>query len=323
VIDVAIIGGGPAGSAAAIACARAGLATLLFERRARQEAEHGIESIGPECASFLHALGAGSAGVVAPFAGIATAGIAARFGNGLTRAGFHLCRAGLDDALRRAASEAGTDVRVGAEVLGLEPGCPGFVLHTAAGPVAARFLIDATGRRRWLGRRLGLARRRLSPPLIAWRDVISSEEACTGAFARFTPGADGWTWLAELSPGRAVRIRLRRAGGRTNAVPDFERAVPYVASWHVGRVLAGPGWWIAGEAAAALDPASGSGILFALRSGTAAGRAATACASKPAIAALISARYHDALSRHAESQAEALSYHYRRLGIGVLDQRHN
>ncbi|MBV8576032.1 MAG: FAD-dependent oxidoreductase, partial [Acetobacteraceae bacterium] len=115
-IDVAIIGGGPAGSAAAIACAQAGLATRLFERRARREAKDAIESIGPECASFLHALGAGFAGLVAPFAGIATGRTAATFGNGLTRAGFHLCRDGLDDALRRAASEAGTDVRVGAEV---------------------------------------------------------------------------------------------------------------------------------------------------------------------------------------------------------------
>ena len=87
----------------------------------------------------------------------------------------------------------------------------------------------------------------------------------------------------------------------------------------LGRRLAGPGWWIAGDAAAAFDPASGSGIAFALRSGLAAGRAAAASAATPALSPLIAARYHDALSREGESQAAALAHHYRRLGIRILE----
>ena len=223
VIDVAVVGGGPAGSAAAIACARAGLGAVLLERRgtpdeardaaADTEAE---ESVGPECAALLRALGAACAAPGAPFAGIATGHRMAVFGGGAARAGFHLRRGTLDRALRQAAAAAGAELRLGVEVLGLESASP-FRLRTTAGPVAARYLVDATGRRLWLARRLALGRRRLSPPLIAWRDIVTTAQARTGAFARFTPHPDGWTWLAEVSASRIVRIRLLPARGAHEA----------------------------------------------------------------------------------------------------------
>jgi flavin-dependent dehydrogenase len=328
VIDVAVIGGGPAGSAAALAAARAGLETVLFEARAPEGkparvTDDAEESVGPDCAALLQSFGVDGASTGTPFAGIATGPEVAVFGGARTVAGLHLRRSRLDCALRTAAARAGAELRIGTEVLGLTFGCePPFRFDTTAGPVAAHRLIDATGRGLWLTRRLTLGRRRLSPPLIAWRDIVSSEAARTGAFARFTPHPDGWTWLAEVSANRIVRIRLLPARGAqgTSGIPVPRRGTTaHAATWHLVRQLAGLGWFIAGEAAAALDPAAGSGIAFALRSGLAAGRAAAASIVETALAPVIAARYHDALSREAESGAATLAQHYRRLGIGVLE----
>jgi flavin-dependent dehydrogenase len=318
VIDLAVIGGGPAGSATAIAAARAGLETVLFEARtakgrAAGDLDDAEESVGPDCVALLQSLGVDCALSGTPFAGIATGQEIAVFGGARTVAGLHLRRSWLDGALRGAAVGVGAELRMGVEVLGLTSGCdPPFRFATTAGPVSARRLIDATGRALWLTRRLTLNRRRLSPPLIAWRDIIASEQARTGAFARFTPHADGWTWLAEVSANRIIRIRLLPARG-TPALP--REATAHAASWHIVRQLAGGGWFIAGEAAAALDPAAGSGIAFALRSGLAAGGAAAASLAESGIAPVIAAQYHDALSREAESGAAALAHYYRRLGI--------
>ena len=63
--------------------------------------------------------------------------------------------------------------------------------------------------------------------------------------------------------------------------------------------------------AAALDPAWGSGIAFALRSGLLAGRAAARSIADPALAPVLAARYHDALAREAGSAAAALGSQYR------------
>jgi flavin-dependent dehydrogenase len=149
--------------------------------------------------------------------------------------------------------------------------------------------------------------------LIALRDVISTSCTRTGAFARFVPRSDGWIWLAETEADRVVRVQLAVAGRTAVKLPVG--ATAHSASWYVVRRLAGPGWFIAGDAATALDPASGSGIATALRSGLAAGAAAAQVIVENAHAGFIAARYHDTLSDEAERGARKLTASYRTLGI--------
>lgn len=328
-IDVAIIGSGPAGSVAAIACARAALGTVMFERRggaqvdATMREDEPEESIAPDTVALLKGLGINCAATGAAYFGVATGSSVALFAGTTPAPGRHVRRSWLDERLRAAASRAGAECRLGVEVIGVEPGSrDGFRLLTSAGPVAARWLIDASGRRLWLARRLGLRRRKMSPPLIAWRDIVK-ESAQSGCIARFTPAADGWTFLAPVSLGRIVRTRLRPArtsGDAASASAPSGEAKAQAATWHIVRHLAGPGWFIAGEAAAALDPAAGCGIAFALRSGLAAGRATAACAADGAVAPVIAARYDDALLGEFQATSAALAYNYHRLGIGVLSK---
>jgi flavin-dependent dehydrogenase len=118
-----------------------------------------------------------------------------------------------------------------------------------------------------------------------------------------------------------TRLAAARGGARLCCAVDSPAASAHAATWRVIRQLAGENWFIAGEAAAALDPATGSGICFALRSGLAAGRAAAAVAAEPCRSALIAARYDDALLNEFEGAAVTLAHHYRRLGIRVLESR--
>jgi flavin-dependent dehydrogenase len=325
-IDVAIIGGGPAGCAAAIACARAGLSTILFEGQeaaARRQADPAEpeESIGPDCVSVLLNLGIDCTASCAPFAGIISGHAVSVFGGIAPTAGFHLRRSWLDQVLCTTIADSGVTVRRPTRVFELERNGQRFVLETSTGRVTARWLVDASGRRSWLSRRLKLQRRNLSPPLIACRDILSAD-ARTGAFARFVPHPIGWTWLAEVTPARTVRTRLSLARNAHLIMGTLasKRMCAHVATWQMTRQLAGPRWFITGEAAAALDPASGSGIAFALRSGLAAGAAIAASISDPAMEALIAASYHGVLTTEFRNSSAALAHQYRSLGIGILEE---
>jgi flavin-dependent dehydrogenase len=328
VIDVAIVGGGPAGSAAAIACARAGMATVLFERR--RDSAHGRwpdgvepeESIAPDTVALLQTLGVDCASASAAYGGIATGSHVTLFLREAGVHGRHVRRSWLDGELRAMAARSGVTCRLGVEVADAErEDAGGFLLHTSGGSMPAHQVIDASGRRSWLAFQLGLSQRRMSPPLIAWRDVVAGP-AQPGFIARFVASPQGWTFLASVSAGRIVRTGLRAARDKRDAAgPAPSRgATAHVATWRVVRHLAGPGWFITGDAAAALDPAAGMGIAFALRSGLAAGQAAAANAANSASAAVLAARYDDALLSEFKMAAGLLAQRYRELGICVLDK---
>ncbi len=319
--DVAIVGGGPAGVAAAIECARAGLAAVLLERRGAAADDKPEESVGPDTIVLLRHLGVDCSAASTPYNGIVTDGHLAYFVAAPGTSGRHVRRSWLDGELRAAASKAGAECRLGVDVLDVAPALDGgVVLQTSSGPLVTRQLVDASGRRAWLARRLGLERRRRSPPLVAWREVVSGPQR-PGSVARFVPAIDGWTFSVEVAPGRVVRTCLR--GGRTGQTPH-PGASAHAATWQIVRHLAGEGWFIAGEAAAALDPAAGIGISFALRSGLAAGRAAAACAADAARALdLVFPELHEA-----RTQIEAVGLaagqdfqpHRQALGIGFGQQ---
>jgi flavin-dependent dehydrogenase len=329
VIDVAIVGGGPAGSAAAIACAQAGLATTLFERRREAtvarwpDGAEPEESIAPDTVALLQTLGVDCTGASAPYGGIATGSHVTLFLREAGLPGRHVRRSWLDGGLRAMAARSGVSCRLGVEVADIErEDTGGFLLRTSDGSMPARQVIDASGRRSWLAFQLGLSRRRMSPPLIAWRDVVAGP-AQPGSIARFVPSPNGWTFLAPVSAGRIVRTGLRAARDKgDSAGPAPSRgATAHVATWRVVRHLAGPGWLIAGDAGAALDPAAGMGISFALKSGLAAGLAAAANAENSGSAPVLAARYDDAVLSEFEMAAGLLAQRYRELGICVLDKK--
>jgi flavin-dependent dehydrogenase len=143
----------------------------------------------------------------------------------------------------------------------------------------ARFVVDAAGGRHWLARRLTSTIEGHSPCLIARYGYVDG--VCPGRDE--APGLvadpDGWTWTARVRPRRYAwtRLSLRELGGEKHLLPPEElrgdglrqwgKVRGADVSWRVVVPAAGPGYFLVGDAAAMLDPASSHGVLKAIMSG--------------------------------------------------------
>jgi len=151
--DAAIIGGGPAGTAAASMLAKAGRSTVLFEREAGPRHKVCGEFISVEAAAHLRALGldperlgALPIGKVRLIHGEKTATATLPF------AAFSLSRDVMDEALLTAAAAQGAEIRRDVAVRGLTEDADGGTLHTDE-PIHARAAFLATGKHELRGHR--------------------------------------------------------------------------------------------------------------------------------------------------------------------------
>jgi 2-polyprenyl-6-methoxyphenol hydroxylase-like FAD-dependent oxidoreductase len=87
---------------------------------------------------------------------------------------------------------------------------------------------------------------------------------------------EGWSWTARVRPGLYHWTRLRHDGEKPDPafVPNgFHGLSPRGrsrgadVSWRIVEELAGPGYFLVGDAATVLDPTSSHGVLKALMSG--------------------------------------------------------
>lgn len=118
--DVLVVGGGPAGAAAAVALARGGARVTLVEREAGAREKVCGEFLGPDAARLLETLGVSLPGLgAAPIrAGrLASGRHAARWA--LPFAAWSLPRAVMDEALLDQAASAGARVLRGGAVAGV------------------------------------------------------------------------------------------------------------------------------------------------------------------------------------------------------------
>jgi len=295
-VDVIIVGGGPAGSSAGRAAARLGLRTLLLEKDLFPRYKPCGGALSMRALSYLDfpippeiRRGELRAARV-HFRGKVSQG------EGSSPIALLVPRDLLDDHLLRRASEAGAEVRQGEKVVGVREEAGRVVVTTAAGEYAAPFAIIAEGAQ---GRLKTQVRR---------ADGRSEQGICLVAeAARETPDGDspgvadihlgltrwgyGWVFpyrdycsvgvggLAATMP--RARETMRQflhangfdAGCRTRGhlipVGGIRRTVTR------GRVL------LCGDAAGFVDAFSGEGMAYAIRSGQlAAGVVARAAAGK-------------------------------------------
>jgi flavin-dependent dehydrogenase len=269
-IDVLVVGGGPAGLATAIRCAQAGLRVTVAEPRAAPIDKACGEGLMPAAVARLRAIGVDPAG--RPFRGI-------RYLDSRHQADAQF-RSGQGLGVRRTALHAalvGRAARLAIPVLPVR--VTGFEQHadrvTAAG-IEARYLVAADGLHSQIRRscaldapparhpRFGLRRHyRIAP----WSDLVEVYWA-PGAEAYVTPVADDLVGVAVLGAARgdfdsrlaafpALAARLAEAepsGGDRGAGPlrqDVRRRV-------CGNVL------LVGDASGYLDALTGEGISVAL-----------------------------------------------------------
>jgi flavin-dependent dehydrogenase len=283
--DVAIVGAGPAGTATAISCARAGLRVVILERE-RFPRERPGETLHPGIAPLLGKLGVlervSRAGFLRHEGIWVCWDLPLRFvpygadGSEPWR-GFQAWRAELDVILLERARELGAEIIQPCRVLYITASRDRINgLKTSSGVVEARFVVDAAGSRHWLARRFGLTIRYLSPRLIArfgyLKGTCRSRDSAPAIFA----DESGWTWTAKVRADlyHWTRLNLDGKWPESTFVPNELRGLsPHGRSsgadvgWRVVEKPAGPGYFVVGDAAAVLDPASSHGVLKALLSG--------------------------------------------------------
>lgn len=298
--DVAVLGAGVAGCATALALLRQGLRVLLLDRRRAPPDQRFGETLSPSAGPTLRRLGLWPAFLAQ---GHLRSPVHRAHWNGERReldllahpAGeaWHLDRARFDRLLLRAAVEAGADC-----CWGLRPRAP---LRTATGwrleaegdggcrAFHAAFLVDATGRAAWLGRRLGGRRRRFDR-LIALAALRSPKAAAPGEAATLVEAvSEGW-WYSAVVPDGRLSLAFFTDGDLPAARPGVEglSAAPVtrarLASYHRGggpqrlscgsqrlAPACGDRWLAVGDAAVAFDPLSSHGLSTALTSALQAG----------------------------------------------------
>ncbi|MCC6365137.1 MAG: tryptophan 7-halogenase [Bryobacterales bacterium] len=280
--DVVIAGGGPAGSAAAIWCARHGLRTVLLETQSFPRDRPG-ESLHPGVEPLFRQLGVERAEEAAGFPRYRGHWVSwggpwrfEEFGSDSTGPwlGIQAWRATLDSILLEAARGAGVEVLQPCRALApMREGKRIVGVSSEAGEIRARFTIDATGSRHWLSRKAGLPTRRASPRLIATYGYCAGDPDVFGEEPVLEGNGTGWVWIAPVRPALCAWTRLRFNHPDRHPPPSLRDMQPTGptrgadVTWRIVDACAGDGYYVAGDAASVIDPASSHGVLKALMSG--------------------------------------------------------
>lgn len=312
--DVAVMGGGPAGSTVAALLAEAGKKVLVVERRDAEDFKIG-ESLMPATYDTFARLGVLERLQASHFPKKYSVQFYTKNGKastpfyfsqtdpGASSQTWQVLRSEFDQVLLEHAAECGAEIRRRLrvrDVLFESDRATGIRVQRPDGEiydVGAKVVVDATGQRAFLARKLKIVR--VDPHLRnasiythfegAYRDSGIDEGA---TLILHTEEAESWFWyipmpddrvsvgvvgevdyLITSRPGspseiffeeveRCAEIKKRLLGASRTREMNVLRDFSYKA-----ERLAGPGWLLLGDAYSFIDPVYSSGILMALKMG--------------------------------------------------------
>jgi len=297
--DVAVIGGGPAGSTVAHLLAKRGRQVLVLEKEQFPRFHVG-ESLLAHNLPILERLGVDLSGAFmrkggAEFVHEPTGRHTAfPFADGLPGTGDHAYqveRSKFDKLLLDTAEAAGADVHQNESVRSIEVESDCVAIETSAARYSTRYCIDATGQDFFLGRR----RRTIAPirgfgvigmfkHFLGLRPEVVAELSATGNIRVFMISR-GWMWAIPLAGNKvSVGIVSRERGvepshldeeiaaspmlchiigGAESSTPS--RLIRHFAA--VNRKVYGARFACVGDAAAFLDPVFSSGVCLGMVGG--------------------------------------------------------
>jgi flavin-dependent dehydrogenase len=304
--DVAIIGGGPAGSSAGTLLAKAGRRVVIFEKEKFPRFSVG-ESTLPATLNILERMGVrekiDQGGFLIKYGGEVVSACGQRvrfyFRNGLNAkrpTAYQVLRSEFDRILLDHAAETGCDVRQQTPVNSFEFDDDGVTLYSENGinGVRAKYVIDCSGRKCLIGNRFQLKRpfphlRKFS--LYAYYDDVRREDGPDGTLTRMVRTKDSWFWMIPLS-GNTTSIgvvmdtekfrsmKMSPEGALAHCIAEqpvvnewMEKARRVTDVYATGdfsyrnKQLFGNRWLLAGDAAGFIDPVFSSGVYLALLSG--------------------------------------------------------
>ncbi len=308
-IDVAVLGGGPAGSATALALARHGYAAVVIERTDYKDVRIG-ETLPPAVQQVLAGFGVWDRFIAenhSPSFSIYSAwGRGDLYENDFIfnpyGSGWHVDRSRFDAMLALAAEEAGAAVYRDAQLTScVEDSAGNWQIGIAwgdqRGEFQTRFLVDATGRASVLARQRG-ARKITHDHLVGIVSFFdpSSPETAPAHYTLLEAVDDGWWYSAALPDFRLViaymtdadlyargskvslnylQEQLQKAAHTHSRINSCTlRCGPLIFAANSSRMdpITGKNWLAVGDAATAFDPLSSQGVYKALESGPRAAR---------------------------------------------------
>lgn len=300
--DVAIVGAGPAGAACALALAKAGIEhPLLLDAGSASERPAVGETIPPDARLLL-----GRLGLWEEFVGEGhepCLGSCSAWGSDVIGhndfllnphgSGWHLDRARFDAFLRRRACAAGARPVQGRLAGVSSDHDRGHRLTLGDGrTIAARYVVDASGRASALARAMGARQLPLDRLSFVYGFFDAAGAASRSRLTLLEAAPHGWWYAAALPEARlavafasdAEYVRahgmgreprwLEEAGATRHLSARLEGCLflagsltPRIAASFLLDRVAGPRWLAAGDAAACFDPLAAQGIYKALEDG--------------------------------------------------------